>query len=112
MRDYKAPPPDGEPVDYTFGHVFLGREDATGDRFSLLEDFCRFMTAKKCRNLILTHLYEIGRDARDMWCFRHAQMIREKIAEYDDELSVEIPRFGDTLPLIRNQHKKELRHAN
>lgn len=106
IRDYEAEIPDREqPVDYLFGHVFLGREDAQGDRFSLLDGFCRFMTSRKSSNLILTHLYEISRQPRDLWTRRHAEMAAEAIRKYDPELKIVIPRFGDMLHLVRETEK-------
>lgn len=101
VRDYQAEIPGREqPVDYTFGHVFLGREDACGDRFSELDSFCRFMTARKCSVLILAHLYSTGRLARDLWTHRHAGMIRDKLRISNPELQVIAPRYGDVLRLI------------
>ncbi len=106
IRDYEAAIPDRErPVDYIFGHVFLGREDAQGDQFSKLDPFCRFMTARKSSNLILTHLYEVSRKPCDLWTRRHALMAAETIRKYDSELKTIIPHFGDMLHLVRDTEK-------
>ena len=106
IRDYEAEIPDREqPVDYIFGHVFLGREDAQGDQFSMLDGFCRFMTSRKSSNLILTHLYEVSRQPRDLWTRRHAEMAAEAIRKYDPELKIVIPHFGDMLHLVRETGK-------
>ncbi len=103
IRDFEAEIPDREQaVDYIFGHVFLGREDAQGDRFSKLDGFCRFMTSRKSANLILTHLYEVSRQPRDLWTRRHAKMAAEAIRKYDPELKTVIPHFGDMLHLVRD----------
>ena len=103
IRNYEAEIPHREqPVDYIFGHVFLGREDATGDRFSLLDPFCRFMTKRKSSCLILAHLYEIGREARDLWTHRHAAMVMEQIRNYDPDLKVKAPHYGDVMHLVRD----------
>lgn len=103
IRDFEAEIPDREQaVDYIFGHVFLGREDAQGDRFSKLDGFCRFMTSRKSANLILTHLYEVSRQPHDLWTRRHAEMAAEAIRKYDPELKTVIPHFGDMLHLVRN----------
>lgn len=101
IRDYRAQLPPGE-TDFIFGHVFLGRVNATGDDFPLLDDFCRFMTQKKSRTLILTHLYEISRESRDLWTCRHAAMIRDRIKAFAPDLNVEIPRFGSSLHLVKD----------
>ncbi|MBO4492405.1 MAG: MBL fold metallo-hydrolase [Lentisphaeria bacterium] len=102
VRDYHAPLPDLGHIDYTFGHVFLGREDATGETFSLLDDFCRFMMRTECRHLILAHLYEIGRLPRDLWTSRHAGMVRARMKELSPEIRVLVPEFGDALHLVKD----------
>ena len=106
IRDFDAPIPHrDQPIDYIFGHVFFGREDAEGDQFSKLEPFCRFMTARKSSNLILTHLYEVSRKPCDLWTRRHALMAAENIRKYDPELKTVIPHFGDLLHLVRDTKK-------
>lgn len=102
VRNYQAPPPDNEPVDYTFGHVFLGREDARGNNFSLLDDFCRFMLHKKSGSLILAHLYEIGRQPQDLWTCRHAAMIEERMRSLAPEMKILVPNFGDAVHLLKD----------
>lgn len=103
VRNYQAPLPELGHIDYTFGHVFLGREDATDNEFSLLDDFCRFMMRTKCSHLILAHLYETGRLPRDLWTFRHASLVRERMKELAPEIGVLSPGFGDALHLVKDQ---------
>ena len=98
VRDYSAQVPDS-PVDYTIGHVFLGREDATGSTFSCLDRFCDFITRREPAHLILTHLYEIGRNPPDLWTHRHALMAADKIRQIKPGISVDAPFFGETLLL-------------
>lgn len=45
VRDPQQSVPEGK-VDYTFGHVFLGREDATGNDFPHLEAVSRFLAKR------------------------------------------------------------------
>lgn len=104
VRDYSLKIPYQEDsVDYIFGHVFLGREDARGNQFSQLEAFCRFMTKRKSYALLLTHLYATGRSSYDLWTHRHAAMIEEKIRKYASNLKVIAPHAGDALCLSPNQ---------
>ena len=106
IRDFEAEIPNREqPVDYIFGHVFLGREDAQGDQFSKLDEFCRFLTSRKSSNLILTHLYEVSRQPRDLWTRRNAEIAAGAIRKYDPELKIVIPHFGDMLHLVRDTEK-------
>ena len=101
VRNYgKEIPHREQPADYIFGHVFLGREDARGSRFSQLDAFCRFMTCRKSAVLFLTHLYSTGRLPRDLWTHRHARMIEEKLRTEHPELKIIAPHFGDIVPLV------------
>lgn len=99
VRAFQREIPDMSPVDYIFGHVFLGREDAQGDEFSKLQDFCNFMTRRKSREIILAHLYELGRASRDLWTHRHAEMVRAELKKIAPEIKVHAPHFGDILHL-------------
>ena len=99
VRDYQAEIPDMSEVDYTFGHIFLGREDATGDEFSKLHDFANFITRRKCGAVILAHLYELGRKGRDLWTHRHAAMAASEIRKNAPDVKVFVPYFGEILHL-------------
>ena len=100
VRNPEAPVPAGD-VDYTFGHVFLGRDDATGTDFPLLDASSRFYAKRKAGHLILNHLYEIKRDAADLWTHRHAEMIREKLTQIAPEMQVLTPCYGDAIHLTK-----------
>ena len=99
VREFDAEIPDMCPVDYTFGHVFLGREDAEGDEFSKLHDFADFITRRKTGSVILAHLYELARLSRDLWTHRHAAMAEVEIKKKAPSVKVYAPYFGDSLPL-------------
>jgi hypothetical protein len=73
--------------DVVFAHLWLGRGAALQDEPPLLDAFCRFFLDLKPRKLILTHLYELGRDANDYWDQLHVQRVRSKFRE----LSVNFP---------------------
>ena len=100
VRDPSREVPQGE-VDYTFGHVFLGREDATGNDFPHLEAVSRFLARRKSSHLFLNHLYEIGRNPPDLWTHRHAEMIKEQLRSIAPEMQVTAPHFGDAIHLTK-----------
>lgn len=100
VRDPEAAVPQGN-VDYTFGHVFLGRDDATGTDFPLLDVYCNFFAKRKADHLILNHMYEIGREPADLWTHRHAEMIKEKLAQIAPEMQVTAPYHGDAMHLTK-----------
>lgn len=98
-RNFLREIPDMSDVDYTFGHVFLGREDATGSEFSKLTEFCEFVSRRNCREIILAHMYESGRMSRDLWTHRHAEMIRAELQKTAPQIIVHAPCFGDIMQL-------------
>jgi hypothetical protein len=65
--------PNFGPVDYLFAHLWLGRSCALKEEPPLLEAFCRFCLDLKPRQIVLSHLNELGRDANDLWDDSHIQ---------------------------------------
>ncbi|MGE5462723.1 MAG: MBL fold metallo-hydrolase [Syntrophothermus sp.] len=74
-------------IDVVFAHLWLGRDAALEDPPPLLDPFCRFFQATGARQVILTHLNELGRDASNFWGEAHAELVRKKI----EEMCVNIP---------------------
>ncbi|NLL83702.1 MAG: hypothetical protein GX230_05600 [Lentisphaerae bacterium] len=100
IRDYSLPPPANlPPIDYLFGHVWLGRDCSHHADFPMVADFSNFMLRFKPTNLILTHLCEISRSADSMWLPRHADLIKKEIATLSPETYVTAPHFGSLLTL-------------
>lgn len=98
VRDPSRDVPPGR-VDYTFGHIFLGREDATGNDFPQLEAVSRFLIRRPTGHLFLNHLYETGRKPADLWTHRHAEMVKDKLRIFAPGLPVTAPHFGDAMHL-------------
>ena len=88
--DLGATPAFG-PVTALFAHVFLGRSAAFSARPPLLDAFARFCVALQPKRVLLTHLYEVSREAADCWGEAHAQMAREAIGRLDGGPEVHIP---------------------
>ena len=86
-------------IDMLFAHVWLGRGSALEDEPPLLHAFCRFCMNLRPRQIMLTHLYEFGRDANDCWGNEHVQQIISLFAETWPELSVTSGLLGDRLVL-------------
>jgi hypothetical protein len=87
------------PVDVHFAHVWLGRGCALMDKPPLLDDFCRFFLSMKPHRLILSHLHEFGRDARDFWDTSHALAVSSRIEEINPGVSVVPACMGETILL-------------
>lgn len=102
VRDYSLPLPEGlPPVDFEFGHVWLGRGNALEAEFPMAEACCRFLLQARPGAIFLTHLREVSRDPDSMWLPRHAALLQAHIAEMAPETVVTIPAPGDVVTLSR-----------
>jgi len=106
VRDYGAPLPDFGPVDCLFAHVWLGRGNAQNlpcERGSLYEPwlsaFCNYAVALRPRRVLLTHLFELGRDAANMWTYAHAGLAADTLLARDASLEIAVPRIGEEIIL-------------
>ena len=101
VRDYAQRLPDFGPVDCLFAHVWLGRGNAQNLPCEpWLSGFCDFAAALRPRRVFLTHLFELGRDADNLWTYAHAGLVADWLLERDASLQIVIPRIGESLPLI------------
>lgn len=91
--------PRFENLDGMFAHLWLGRGAALRDDPPLVDDFCRFIGRLKPRRVIITHLEEFGRDARDYWDSRHAEGVRGKLREISPGAAVTTALMGESVPL-------------
>jgi hypothetical protein len=102
IRDYSRPMPAGmPPIDFEFGHIWLGRGNSHEEDFPMVDAFCRFMLQCRPGVLFLTHLREVSRSLNSMWLPRHAAMVRARLAELAPETVVSIPCPGDVLTLSK-----------
>ena len=75
-------------LDGVFAHLWLGKAQACTDRPSQLENFCQFFASLGANRIVISHMYEYGRDAEDFWDDRHFEMVAECIKEFDAKLKV------------------------
>jgi len=88
-----------EAIDTVFAHIWLGRGCALEDGPPLLEAFCRFHFETGARQIVLTHLNELGRDANDYWDDVHVSLIRTKFQEMTPDMPIFSLTIGDSAPL-------------
>lgn len=67
--------PHFEAVDGIFAHLWLGRGKALEVEPPLMEEFCQFFASLQPKQIVVTHLEELGRDADDFWDMRHYQKV-------------------------------------
>jgi len=95
VRDYTRPPPDFGPVDCLFAHVWLGKGNARNLPCEpWLSAFCDYAIALRPRRVFLAHLFELGRDAANMWTYAHAGLAADGLLARDAALEVFAPRIG------------------
>jgi len=100
VRDYAQSLPDFGPLDCLFAHVWLGRGNAQGLPCEpWLSEFCGFITATRPRRVFLTHLFELGRNAANMWTYAHAGLAADGLLARDASLEIAIPRVGGRVSL-------------
>ncbi len=86
-------------LDGVFAHLWLGKAQACADRPSQLENFCQFFTGLSANRIVISHMFEYGRDADDIWDERHFEMVAECIKEFDAKLKVSPVLMGERIIL-------------
>jgi len=85
--------PSFGPVTAVFAHVFLGRSAASSVHPPLLEAFASFYLGLQPEKVLLTHLYEVSREAADCWGEGHAQMVREMLGQLGGVPDLRVPAW-------------------
>lgn len=99
VRDYA---PDGlpAPADYCFAHVWLSDSaDDPEQVAAYVQPFADFALRLSDKNVLLTHLYEDGRQENSMWQESHATLIAEAITARSADTRVRIPKRGEVIHL-------------
>ena len=86
-------------IDVVFAHLWLGRGAALADPPPQIDSFCRFFRETGARQVILTHLNELGRDANDYWGETHVALVRNKLREIGANIPVSHLLMGDSVLL-------------
>jgi L-ascorbate metabolism protein UlaG (beta-lactamase superfamily) len=99
-RDFKAELlPSFGPVDTLFAHLWLGRGCALMEEPPLLDAFCQFCLDLQPKQVILTHLEELGREADDYWDERHAEKVVERCRQLAPQVPVSAAYMGQSVNL-------------
>lgn len=86
-------------ADLFFAHLWLGRHSAQLDHPPLLHRFCQFCVDLSPRQVIITHLEELGRSAKDYWDARHVELVRAHFKEISPHLQISTAFMGDRVEL-------------
>lgn len=82
-------------IDILFAHLWLGRGEALQPTPPLLNEFCNFCLSFHPRRIILTHLEEWGRQAKDLWRVEHANLVKESLKKLAPQTIVDIALIGE-----------------
>ena len=80
-------------VSAVFAHIFLGRSSAVVCDPPLLEEFVDFYLSCRPKKIVLSHLYELGRDPEDCRLAPHAREVAKAFGAADSEVKVLIPEW-------------------
>jgi hypothetical protein len=86
-------------LDVVFAHLWLGRGAALADPPPLIDSFCRFFLDAGARQVIITHLNELARDANDFWEEAHIDLVFNKFKEMRANIPVSHLLMGDSVLL-------------
>ena len=80
-------------VSAVFAHVFLGRSSAAVCDPPLLEEFVDFYLSCHPKKIVLSHLYELGRDPENCWLSSHAQAVAKAFRTADSNVEIVTPEW-------------------
>jgi hypothetical protein len=86
--------PDTGKLDGLSAHLWLGRKSAEKAAPPLLDSFCRYFLAFETQRIVISHLYEWGREAEDLWTEKHADIIVEMMKVLNPAIHYEIALTG------------------
>lgn len=86
-------------VDAVVGHLWLGKGHAKDEHPPMLGDFCDFFTRFETERLIITHMYEYGRNETELWREEHYELVRSVINRLRPGMRVEKALMGDKIDL-------------
>lgn len=98
--DISALPSFG-PVDTLLAHTWLGRGAALEKQLPLLEAFCNFIVAlNPTKQVLLTHLWELGRGPTDYWDLGHTKKVRRQLkGDLPSDVKILAPEFLKAIAL-------------
>jgi hypothetical protein len=92
--------PNLSPIDTLFAHVWLGRGAALQSNPPQLDAFCDFIEAlAPTRRILLTHLWQVAREAEDYWDERHAKLVMTKLSKTMPGVAVTTPALWERVDL-------------
>ena len=99
VRRYQEPDFPFEAADVSFSHVWFCDDNRSPELCRGAEAFADYALAASRKKILLSHLYETGREDFVMWQWEHAELAKAKILEKSPETEVRIPDWGEVIRL-------------
>lgn len=96
--EFSQLPTFGE-LDGVVAHLWLGKGEALEVKPSKIDSFCEFFSQFKTDQLIITHLYEYGRDLNDLWDLHHFKLVKSKLQSKTPWLKIIAVQMGEHIEL-------------
>ena len=96
--DFSKLPDFGE-LDGVVGHLWLGKAEALVQRPSKLDGFCHFFAKFKTKQLVITHLFEYGREPNELWDLHHFQLVKSHLNHNKPELKICASLMGEQIDM-------------
>ncbi len=96
--DFSQLPAFGD-LDGVVAHLWLGKGEALVERPPKLQEFCDFFSQFKTNHLIITHLYEYGRDLSERWDLHHFKMVKSNLQRLSPEMKIIAGLMGEQFEL-------------
>jgi len=86
-------------VDALFAHLWLGKAQASAQPPPLLNEFCEFVAAQQPQRVVVTHLYELGRNIDELWHQGHYAQVEQLLRASHPGIKVEMAVTGTKVVL-------------
>lgn len=80
-------------------HLWLGKGAASLENPPLIKPFTQFCKDMRPKRLVVTHLYELGRDEHDLWTVQHFNQIMPHLLTFFNPAKVKYALTGDRVSL-------------
>ena len=87
-------------ADYCFANIWLGDGAGFADDYTDIGGrFVDFMLRFSDKHILFSHLYETGREDKDMWRREHAEILSDIIRQKNPATKIQIPVTGEIMKL-------------
>ncbi len=90
--------PFSGPVNWVFSHLWLG-VNSMDDNLPILSEYCEFALKFSPGNILISHVYEVGRSAGDYWSEEHVEMAAAMWKKLAPGIKVFTPEIGEKVKL-------------